>query len=75
MKTEIIKNNIKKEIEYPCLMKSKGNEYIILMTEERCGTVLNKNIYHKIGYTSNVWSMEAFIPFNGKLQLSNDEVV
>lgn len=62
-----------KNKNFPKLMKLKNDDLVLLMTNENSGTVMvtdNKNI-NKVGYYSNIWTINDFIDFEGKITLSN----
>lgn len=63
------------EQEYPCLMKSRIEEIVVLFTAYSNGVVVSANHkYYDIGYTSDEWTMNVFELFTGKLELSNEEI-
>lgn len=56
--------------KYPSLYISEG--LVVLMASESSGTVVHtENSIHRLGYTSDDWSMDVFKPFEGKLTLEN----
>ena len=73
MKSEVNKPiEDKKEIKYPCLMKSK--DHIVLFTDKDVGTCVwcSEDIWGDLGYWTNDWNMHDFFNFNGSITLSND---
>lgn len=62
MKSILVKKEAeKKEIKYPCLMKSVSG-LVVLMYLEKTGTVLVDNDTWCVGETSRSWDMAAFTP-------------
>lgn len=63
---------------FPCLMKLKSNEVVILMTNKDSfkngeGIVIyDPDDIHGVGYFSNNWSINCFEPFNKDIILSNE---
>lgn len=72
------------ETKYPCLLQYK-DDYVILATSEEQNTttggikVTGIVVYAsalaslELGYYSKGWDKECFIPYRGKIELSNDE--
>ena len=75
MKVEINNKEQNTEIKFPCLMKSKLSDAIILATsysdngKSVIGTVMTKA---NLGTRSTTLDRDCFIPFNGSITLSND---
>jgi len=61
---------IKKEAEYPKIMKSKEGDLIVLFSHYGGGTVLKDKPCNKVGEHSNGWAMECFEEFNGVVTLT-----
>lgn len=72
MKIEIKEESKLGEVKYPCLMKAKHDDTIILFTDEKVGVVVNGSEYNHVGEYSEKWGMPLFIPFKGSITLSND---
>ena len=77
MKVELIqKEEIKKEIKYPCLMKYEGNGYwkpfIVFFIGQSKGIVIGKSQIFNNGEYRDDWRMGDFIPYEGKVVLEND---
>lgn len=72
MKSEIIQEQPEDTaIEYPCLMQFR-EEFVVLFSASKHGTVLKGNENYVVGYYSKAWCMPDFELFKGKLVLSND---
>ena len=75
MKVELIqKEEIKKEIKYPCLMQYKDEEetIIVFFISESVGMVVGEcKSYGNVFYAS-CWCMSDFTPYEGKVVLEND---
>lgn len=74
MKSEIVYE--REEPSYPCLKINKEVEYdfIILFFDEETGVVVldaDPNNPYEVGYYSNSWLKEEFVPHPGKVILSN----
>lgn len=72
MKVEVIKN------KFPILMIYKDdieneNALIVLFKNDKIGTVIQKDISStwNIGDYSENWCIDLFVPFNGRIVLSN----
>ena len=75
MKVELIqKEEIKKEIKYPCLMqyKDEGHEIIVFFIFESEGVVVGDCRDYDNGHYCDRWKMSDFIPYEGKVILEND---
>lgn len=75
MKVELIqKEEIKKEIKYPCLMQYKyeGNEFIVFFISDSEGVVVGDCKDYNNGHYCDYWCMREFIPYEGKVVLEND---
>lgn len=75
MKSVIKTNDLKGEIEYPCLMTvdNSSGAIVVLFTKKHCGTVVySERKEQPIGYSSEDWVISDFTPFNGTIQLTND---
>ena len=75
MKVELIqKEEIKKEIKYPCLMQYKDEEdmFIVFFIFESEGMVVGSCKNYSNGHYSRRWRMSDFIPYKGKVVLEND---
>lgn len=74
MKSEIRECEVNKDIEYPCLMKGANTGKVVLFHKYEKGTIVNigRQIMFGLGYYSDDYDMEHFIPFNGTIELSND---
>jgi hypothetical protein len=59
------------KIKYPCLMEHKPSGLVVLFTEPKTGTVLNKSQYFSFGAVSKTWDMESFTLFTDSITLSN----
>lgn len=78
MKSIVKEDN--KQIEYPCLMVDKEAGTIILVyadseDEYECMegmVIVEGRLGFTIGYISNGWRKDCFIPFKGVVELSND---
>ncbi len=57
-----------KEKPFPKLMKGKLRGTIVLMTESRCGTVVNGD---ELGTHSRTWHMDKFTDYDGPVTLRN----
>ena len=66
----------KKEIEFPCLMRSNGG-LIVLMYREGVGTVLVGNDTWDLGEYSDSWDTDSFTPLDPseKVILTNGDEV
>tara|TARA_R110000822_G_scaffold219293_1_gene353492 strand:+ start:51 stop:266 length:216 start_codon:yes stop_codon:yes gene_type:complete len=68
-----IKVSLSKKIEnvkcFPKLMIS--NNFIVLFTELRNGTVVNDTDFIGVGYCSKSWNMSDFKDYDGEVILSN----
>lgn len=64
LKVEV--KEIKKEIEYPCLMQATDDKQIVLMLSDKVGVDLNTGFY------CECWNMEKFIKFTSTIILSNE---
>ena len=65
---ETVKRN---EINYPCLMKCKHSEVIVLFTEKGQAVAVCDGSNTSLGYYSTEWDMLYYAPFNGKVTLEN----
>ena len=75
MKSVIKTNDLKGEIEYPCLMTADrcSRAIVVLFTKKDSGTVVySEGEEQPIGYYSIAWDMPSFKPFKGTIQLTND---
>ena len=75
MKVELIKEEeIKKDIQYPCLMqyKGEGNEFIVFFISDSEGVVVGDCKDYNNGHYSSRWKMSGFTPYEGKVILQND---
>ena len=78
MKSVIKTNDLKGEIEYPCLMTvdnvdNSSGAIVVLFTNNHFGTVVySERKGQPIGYSSEDWVISDFTPFNGTIQLTND---
>ncbi len=75
MKVELIqKEEIKKEIKYPCLMQYKDEEdpFIVLFICDSSGVVIGSGKHYTNGLYSDYWNINAFYPYKGKVVLEND---
>ena len=75
MKVELIqKEEIKKEIKYPCLMQYKDEEetFIVFFIGDSEGIVVGYSKEYSNGFYSNCWVMGDFTPYEGKVILKND---
>lgn len=78
MKSIVKEDN--RQIEYPCLMVDKEAGTIILVyadseDEYECMegmVIVAGKLQLKVGYVSNGWCKDRFIPFKGIVELSND---
>lgn len=64
-----IKEKVKREPVFPCLMKRAPTGTIVLMIEKGHGIILSGM---DVGYMSYSWIMSDFNPFQGSILLSND---
>lgn len=68
----------KNKSNFPCLMKLKNSEVVILMTSKDVfktgvGTVVyDPDDIHGVGYFSTDWSIDCFEPFNKDIILRNE---
>lgn len=76
---KIIVNRLEKkqEIQYPCLMKWKDGDMIVLFRKEHSGVVVHRDgpIYSSsrvIGEYDEDFDMNQFEPFFGSLMMEND---
>jgi len=68
-----IANNRTLILKYPLLMISERNSAIVLMTAYGVGTCVNSGaLSNQMGQYAEGWDMDAFIPFQGTVTLSND---
>ena len=75
MKVELIqKEEIKKEIKYPCLMQYKDKEkpFIVFFIGDSEGFVVGDCKKYSNGHHSRFWRMSDFTPYEGKVILQND---
>jgi hypothetical protein len=75
MKVEVKENETKKELGFPCLMKSEETGLLVLFYAYRKGVVLSlgeKETSWKVGELNNEFYMANFKPFKGSITLSND---
>ena len=75
MKVELIqKEEIKKEIKYPCLMQYKDEErtFIVFFISDSEGVVVGDCKDYNNGHYCDYWRMSEFIPYEGKVILEND---
>jgi len=73
MKSVIVKPQVTvRQPSFPCLMYAKDG-LVVLFSKPECGMVVIPNRYWEVGAISTSWGMEHFKPFNGVIQLSNDE--
>ena len=75
MKVELIqKEEIKKEIVYPCLMQCKDKEkaFIVFFIGDSEGFVVGDCKNYSNGHYCDYWCMSEFIPYKGKVVLEND---
>ena len=75
MKVELIqKEEIKKEIKYPCLMQYKDEDetFIVFFIDESVGIVVCDCKKYSNGHHSRFWRMSDFTPYEGKVILQND---
>ena len=75
MKVELIqKEEINKEIKYPCLMQYKDEEetFIVFFIGDSEGIVVGKSQTYKNGEYHDNWIMSDFTPYEGKVILQND---
>ena len=73
--TLINKQEIAREIKYPCLMTAHSNlgAIVVLFTKKDFGTVVySERKEQPIGYYIEDWAMSGFTPFNGTIELSNN---
>lgn len=72
----VIKNQEKSKITYPHLGVTSwadGKDIVVLFNTEGHGMVVYSNYPNwKVGEYSMSWAMEAFNPFNGTIELSNN---
>lgn len=71
MQSKIVDKEIEKKSEYPCLMKSINNGYVVLFTGHSNGIVVFSSFNYPIGHKSSCWDMTCFTFFNGTIELSN----
>lgn len=74
MKVEVKEVQEKKDIKFPCLMRSTSGLIILaigIKDSDLKGTVLF-SITHTLGFYSESWNRDSFVPFNGSVTLSND---
>ena len=64
-----IKQKVKSDPVFPCLMRRVPTGTIVLMIEKGHGIILSGM---DIGYMSYSWVMSDFKPFKGSVLLSND---
>ena len=75
MKVELIqKEEIKKEIKYPCLMQYKDEEetIIVFFISDSEGMVVGECKSYGNGFYASCWSVGDFTPYEGKVILQND---
>ena len=75
MKVELIKEEeIKKDIQYPCLMQYKDEEdmFIVFFICDSTGVVVGSGKHYTNGDYSDYWKMSCFMPYKGKVVLEND---
>ena len=77
MKVELIQEEeIKNEINYPCLMEYESDgcfdPFIVLFIGESKGLVIGDSQDFKNGEYYENWRMSCFMPYNGKVVLEND---
>lgn len=78
MKSIVKEDN--KRAEYPCLMVDEEAETIILVYADSEDeheymegmVIVGGKLQLKVGYVSNGWCKDRFIPFKGIVELSND---
>ena len=75
MKVELIqKEEIEKEIKYPCLMQYKDEEkpFIVFFIGDSEGIVIGDCKEYSNGHYCDYWRMSDFITYEGKVFLEND---
>lgn len=72
MKVEVKEKEVN-DSKFPCLMKCKVYNIIVLFISDKCGTCLiDESGSNKIGYFSERWDMDLFNKFDGEITLKND---
>jgi hypothetical protein len=59
------------DMAYPCLMKAKASELIVLFMTDNHGIVVHPNDRWRIGDYETDWAFNTFDHFTGELVLSN----
>lgn len=73
MKSVIVKPQVTvRQQSFPCLMYAQDG-VVVLFSKPECGMVVIPGECWSIGLTHEDWAMSMFKPFNGVIQLSNDE--
>lgn len=58
--------------EYPCLMKSRRNDVIVLLRKAGRGTVVEPGTgQYCVGEYRDDWLMENLLPFHGSVTIEN----
>ena len=63
---------VPKKTEYPQLMA--GDHLVVLFSMKGKGMVVEgkgTHFYNSVGHTSDMWAMETFSPYKGKIILEN----
>ena len=72
MKAEIIEKGRNGKIIYPCIMKHKKSNFIVLFYKEAYGISLIETDLYDVGEAVEAGGMEYFEKFEGRLILEND---
>ena len=73
MKSVVVETRVKRELNYPCLMKSMSG-IIVLFIDKHTGIVVSNegDDDNNIGDYRTNWVESSFVLFEGSITLSND---
>ena len=64
-------SNVSTKITYPCLMKSKKSDLVVLFRKKECGMVVHAGGLCDVGEEANNWDMSTFQPYVGTIALES----
>lgn len=73
MKVELIE--VDNKVKYPYIGEHIDSKVLVLFIERERGTVIgtgDTGSVYTIGQFDTAWHEDAFVPYSGKVQLSND---
>ena len=72
MKSQIVKLESKKDLDFPKLMIGSASRVIVLFHESGKGQIVNGKSYsYGLGNYNIEWHMDSFTDYNGTINLSN----